>query len=272
MDYKEVAHWVKKSELKSLLDLPTPPAHLYYSGNFDPQIFKKCAAIVGSRKMTSYGQTVVERLIPRLIAQNFTIVSGFMYGVDQYAHSVCVDNGGKTIAVLGWGIRTPLSGADLKLAKKITDCGGILLSEWEDQIASHWTFPARNRIVAALSGQVYIIEAAMQSGSLITARLALKLKRELFAVPGPITSRTSIGTNTLIATGKAKMWLGEKPISMHSQSDPVLQLLDNEALTADELSRQLGIPVSQIGASLSMLLLSGQVCEKGGKYFIADVS
>lgn len=274
MDYKEVDNWVKRVELKKLLDLSTLPKYLYYTGTWDSRIFQNCAAIVGSRKMTSYGERVVEKLVHTLIAQNITIVSGFMYGVDQYAHSVCVNGGGKTIAILGWGINTPLSGDDAKLAKKIVETGGLLLSEWEEQKASHWTFPARNRLVAALSDQVYVVEAALQSGSLITARLALKLKRGLWAVPGPITSRTSLGTNKLIFDGKAKMWLGENKIHV-SQSlydDPILQMLDNEALSADEVALKLNSPVSQIGAALSLLLLSGQVSEKEGKYYIADVS
>ena len=274
MDYKKLDDWVKVAELKKLQDLSTPPKDLYYIGTWKEQIFKNCVAIVGSRKMTSYGQRVVEKLVPQLISQNITIVSGFMYGVDQYAHRVCVESGGKTIAVLGWGIDTKLLGDDLKLAKKIVENKGLLLSEWEKQKASHWTFPARNRIVAALSEKVYVVEAALQSGSLITARLALKLKRELFAVPGPITSRTSLGTNKLIDSGKAKMWLGQDTIQISKSlpDDPILEILDNEALSADEVALKLNIPVSQIGASLSLLLLSGQITEKGGKYYIADVS
>ncbi|QQG40767.1 MAG: DNA-protecting protein DprA [Candidatus Levyibacteriota bacterium] len=274
VEYQEIDNWEKVSELKKLLDLSTKPKHLYYIGNLDPQIFKHCAAIVGSRKMTSYGQTVVEKMAPRLISQNITIVSGFMYGVDQYAHRVCVESGGKTIAVFGWGINTKLTGNDLKLAKDIIASGGLLLSEWEEQKASHWTFPVRNRIVAALSDAVYVVEAALHSGSLITARLALKLKKELFAVPGPITSRTSFGTNKLIADGKAKVWLGQDAINILQSviDDPMLQILDNEALSADELALKLNVPISKIGAKLSMFLLSGQLNEKGGKYYINYVS
>lgn len=266
MDYKRIDDLSKLRELKKLYDLSTPPKQFYFIGNWSPEIFENCVAIVGSRKMTDYGTRVVEKIIPRLIAQNITIVSGFMYGVDQWAHQVCTDSGGKTIAVLGWGINQKLTGADLKLAKKIIDSGGLLLSEWEQQLASHWTFPSRNRIVAALSREVIVVEAAENSGSLITARLARKLKRTLWAVPGPITSRTSAGTNKLIAKGLAKMWLGEDPLLL-AKGDPILQILDNEALTADELARKLKLPVSEIGAQLSMLLLSGQVLEKMGKYY-----
>lgn len=274
VDYHQIDKWVKHPELLKLLDLSTIPKHLYYYGKWDSQIFKNCVAIVGSRKMTGYGARVVEKIIPKLVSQNITIVSGFMYGVDQYAHQICVDCGGKTIAVLGWGINTKLEGADIKLAKKIIDNGGLLISEWEEQKAAHWTFPSRNRIVASLCNEVYVVEAALNSGSLITARLALKLKRTLWAVPGPITSKTSEGTNQLIAQGKAKMWLGESQLNLLKNpiNDPILQILDNEALSADELALTLNLPVSKIGADLSLLLLSGQVLEKEGKYYINDVS
>lgn len=273
MDYKEVADFTKKPELKKLLDLPGIPKHLYYSGKWDPQIFTNCVAVVGSRKLTTYGERVIDKLIPILISQNKTIVSGFMYGVDQYVHSVCVRNGGKTIAVLGWGITTQLSGYDFKLASEIIDNGGLLISEWEEQKPALWTFPARNRIVAALSESVYVIEAALQSGSLITAKLANKLHRELWAVPGPITSLISAGTNKLIAEGKAKMWLGETiSLPKTNTNDPILKLLENESLSADELCLRLKIPVSEIGARLTMYLLQGQVCEKEGRYYLDYVS
>jgi len=271
VEYKEVENWQHKKELIGLLDVTTAPKHLYAMGTWDPTLFENCAAIVGSRNITSYGQTVVEKLIPKLVSEGVTIISGFMYGVDQHAHLACIDAGGKTIAVLGWGITTKLSGNDLKLANRIVESGGLLLSEWEDQKAAHWTFPARNRIVAALSKDVYVVEAALQSGSLITARLAQKLKRQLWAVPGPITSRTSLGTNKLIAEGKARMWLGDEPLSKRTTKtdDPILQALDSEPLTADEIALKLSLPVSHVGATLSMMLISGQILQKGGTYYIA---
>lgn len=272
MDYRQLRNWQKLPQLRMLLDLTTPPKHLYFFGRWNSKIFEDCVAVVGSRKMTDYGQRAVEKVIPGFISKGQTVISGFMYGVDQYAHRVCVENGGKTIAVLGWGIDTKLSGEDLKLAQKIISSGGLIISEWQSQKASHWTFPARNRIVAALSKEVIVVEAAQSSGSLITARLALKLKRQLWAIPGPITSRTSVGTNNLIATGLAKMWLGGSPENPLQSDNPFLQILDNEALTADEMARKLNKPVSVIGSELSLLLLSGHLIEKGGKYYLSDAS
>lgn len=269
MKYYEISNWIEKPALKKLLDLSTPPKHLYATGKWDADIFNKCVAIVGSRKMTLYGEKVIEKLVPILVAKQYTIVSGFMYGVDQYVHKMCVDTGGRTIAVLGWGIDTPLTGEDQKLAKEIVDTNGLLLSEWETQKAAHWTFPARNRIVAALCDSVYVVEAAEHSGSLITAKLAEKLNRDLWAVPGPITSRTSLGTNMLIQQGKAKMWLGDDvPITPSlAIEDPILRVLENDMLAIDDLYRKINLPVSEIGAKLSILILQGQVGEKEGKYY-----
>lgn len=268
MDYREIKNWLTIPSLEKLKDLSTPPKHLYYCGKWNPAIFENCVAIVGSRKITDYGERIIEKMIPALVSQGQTIVSGFMYGVDQYSHRVCLENNGKTIAVLGWGIKTKLSGDDLKLAHKIISSGGLILSEWEEQKSALWTFPARNRIVAALCQEVIIVEAAASSGSLITARLALRLKRQLWAVPGPVTSRTSVGTNQLIAEGQAKMWLPDSNPIATQTNHPILQILENEALSADEVARKLNEPVAEIGTQLSLLLLSGQVLEKGGKYYL----
>lgn len=271
MDYSEIQDWKKIPQLKKLLDLSTPPKNLYFQGKWNAKIFENCMAVVGSRKMTDYGERVVEKIVPQIVALGKTIVSGFMYGVDQYAHKIAIESGGKTIAVLGWGIDYKLSGGDLKLAKRIIETGGILLSEWENQKPTLWTFPLRNRIVAALSQEVIVVEAALQSGSLITARIANSLNRVVWAVPGPITSRTSLGTNKLIAENKAKIWLGQQSqIPLLQTDDPILQILDTGSYSADELARKLSLPVAGVGAKLSILLLSGAILEKGGKYYISD--
>lgn len=271
MDYHKVENWRKLAELSKLKDLSTPPKEIYYIGKWTPTIFKNCVAVVGSRRITDYGRRVIEKIIPQLVPQRKTVVSGFMYGVDQYAHQICVESGGKTIAVLGWGINYKLTGFDLKLAEKIIETGGLIISEWEKQKPTLWTFPSRNRIVAALSKEVIIIEAAVTSGSLITARIAHKLKRKIWAIPGPITSKTSVGTNSLIASGQASMWLDTSlQVKTSRNKEPLLDLLENEALTTNEIARKLNLPVSHIGAQLSLLTISGQLTQRGGKYYLND--
>lgn len=270
MKYYHVDEWQKIRELNGLLDLKDPPKNLYVLGHWSPQLFENCVAVVGSRKITTYGRQAIEKLVPQLVLAGKTIVSGFMYGVDQYVHQICIESGGKTIAVLGWGITSQLEDYDKKLAEQIIKSNGLLLSEWELQQAALWTFPVRNRIVAALAKEVYIIEAAEKSGSLLTANLAHKLSRVLYAVPGPITSRTSRGTNSLIESGVAKAWLGTTPLSITEikTNDPLLQLIQAEPLTVNEIARELTKPVSEIGAQLSILLVTNQVVEREGKYYI----
>lgn len=269
MYYQRLPDWKRRKELSSLLDLSNPPKALYYSGRWDSKLFQSCVAIIGSRRMTEYGRRVIEKIIPKFVFEKKTIVSGFMYGVDQYAHEVCLENGGKTIAVLGWGIREPLEGTDRKLAQSIVSTGGMLLSEWEDQKPTLWTFPVRNRIVAALSREIIVVEAAVKSGSLITAAIARKLKRKVLAVPGPITSRTSAGTNGLIARGEAELWLGDISSHVVVSDDPIVSAVSSEALTASELARKLGKSVADVGAQLSFLAVTGQLSEREGKYYYA---
>ncbi len=253
-------------DIPQLSDLPNPPKQLFCIGTPSKKLFGDCVAIVGSRQITEYGKRVIEMLVPKLVFEKKTIVSGFMRGVDQYAHRTTIENGGKTIAVLGWGIDTILAPEDKKLADAIVSHGGLLLSEWQIQRPTLWTFPVRNRIVAALANEVYIIEAGIKSGSLITANWAIKLKRKLFAVPGPITSRVSEGTNHLIANGQATMWLGDA-IQAKKSADPLVQLINSEPLTIDQLARKLNKPIAELGASLSLLLLTGLIIERGGVYY-----
>lgn len=234
---------------------------LYYRGEWDESLFTKCMTIVGSRRMTDYGRRVIEKIVPQLVQDGWTIISGFMYGVDQYAHKICIENGGRTIAVLGWGI-------DQENDTKIIESGGLLVSLWKDQLGTLWTFPARDRVMAALGHELIVVEAGVKSGSLITANMAIELKKPVWAVPGPITSSVSVGTNKLIAEGKAKIWLGPGvSIQESGVSNPILNLIQNEGLDASEIARRLNRSASDVGAELTMLMLRGDVEEREGKYF-----
>lgn len=260
----------KLPQIKKLQELSTPPKQLFYLGNYTPEIFKNAVAVVGSRRVTEYGRRVIEKIVPQLVFNKQTIISGFMYGTDQYAHQTCLDNGGKTVAVLGWGIDKKLSGYDKKLAEQIINNGGLIISEWETQEGTNWTFPVRDRIIAALADEIIVTEAAVKSGALITVRDAVKLNRKIWAVPGPITSKTSEGTNNLIATGAAQIYLGQTTQQTLTFDNPILEILQNESLSADELARKLNKPVTEIGSELSILLLSGKIMERGGKYYLGE--
>ena len=243
---------------------------LYYQGEWSDEIFAKCMGVVGSRRMTSYGRRVVEKIVLQLVAGGWTIVSGMMYGVDQAAHEVCLDCGGKTIGVLGWGIEYNAGDREQDLQRKIVESGGLLVSLWKDQMGTNWTFPARNQVVADICHELIVVEAAAKSGALLTAGMMIKRKKPVWAVPGPLTSSVSAGTNGLISTGKAKMWTGDSDntqISNFKSQNPILELIRDEGLEADEIARKLGQPISEVGAQLSLLSLSGEVEEREGKFF-----
>lgn len=160
--------------------------------------------IVGSRKNTSYGRRVLEKLVTSLKDHDVIILSGLAIGIDGLAHTFALKNNLRTIAVPGSGLDKKIlyPRSHLSLAKTITENHGALISEFDTTTpAALWTFPKRNRIMAALSDALLIIEAEEKSGTLITARLALELGRDIGAVPGEIFSPNAIGTNTLIHEG-----------------------------------------------------------------------
>lgn len=258
--------------------------HLYYKGDLDLLLNEAPKlAIVGSRRMTEYGQRVVDKWMPMMIQKGITIVSGFMYGVDQAAHKSCVENGGKTIAVLGWGIDKKVTAEDEKLYQKLVEVNSLIVSEYEGETAaSRATFPQRNRIVAGIADVVLVVEAAEKSGSLITARLANKFGKKLLAVPGVVTSSVSEGTNNLIKNGRAKMVTsaedvieemglkkGQLGINFAENKDKycsLTEVLKSGSKSVDDLSRVLKLPVTVIMGELFEMQLEGSVTEFEGKY------
>lgn len=266
--YDGVEAKIAKWKLKGL----GVPGEVWYLGEWKEKVFERAVGVVGSRRMTEYGRRVIEKLVPKLVDQGWTIVSGFMYGVDQEAHRVCVECGGKTVAVLGWGINERLETSDQRLADEIVASGGLIISQWEKQKGTLWTFPARNRIVAALSSEIYVVEAAAKSGALITAEMGRQLGKKIWAVPGPITSSVSVGTNRLIASGQAKMWLPDLGTRQEaigtSNGAEVYVALQSDALTVDELVRKTGRSPQDIGVELTMMTLRGEVVEREGKYYL----
>jgi DNA processing protein len=163
---------------------------------------KPCVAIVGSRKVTTYGREVTKKLARELAEQGIAIVSGLAFGVDAVAHEAALEAGGQAIAVLPSPLDNIYPASHHGLARRILGQGGALVSEYPSGTESFkGNFVARNRIIAGLADAVLITEAALKSGSLHTARFALNAGRDIFAVPGNITSPTSEGTNNLIKRG-----------------------------------------------------------------------
>ena len=199
---------------KQLLDLEDPPEMLHVRGHFNINIFENTLAIVGSRDMTPYGARVTDWLVKRLVPHGISTISGFMYGVDTRVHTTTLAVGGTTIAVLAHGLNHLYPTENKKLYTDIIQSKGCLISEYPNEFKPEaWTFPKRNRIVAALAGLgTVIVEAQEQSGSLITAQYADALNRPLFAIPGPVSSITSRGTNRLIKDRIAEMVLSPEEV------------------------------------------------------------
>lgn len=283
-----------------LTQLGDAPKQLYYKGTWNPALFENCLAVVGTRRMTSYGRRVTEELVGEIAAAGITIVSGFMYGVDATAHKAALKVGGKTIAVMPCGIDMIHPPDQEDLYKEILDSGGLVFSEYEGNFKPLlWTYPKRNRIVAGLSQATLVVEAGEKSGSLITAGFAKKYGRKLFAVPGPLTSSVSIGIMQLIREGATvatsakdildfyRSGLGfslrftppagwgarrlqkiQDPRLKSSLEEKILDQLRREPLESDQLARLLETGIAELGTMLTMMQLSGLIFEESGKYHV----
>jgi len=189
-----------------LREIYDPPITLYVKGFWTECLDQPCVAIVGSRKCSTYGQNAALMLARDLAQRGVTIVSGFARGIDAAAHRGAIEGGGRTLAVLGTGINEVYPRDHKKLAEEILGGGGAMVTQFPLSTPPvSENFPYRNRIISGLSLGVVVVEAAENSGSLITARLAIEQNREVFAVPGNITSRNSFGTNYLIKGAGAKL-------------------------------------------------------------------
>lgn len=190
---------------KRLKEIPDAPFLLYIKAKPSKEKLNldRTIAVVGTRKITRYGQDVTRRIVEGLVSYGFTIVSGMAYGVDAVAHQAAIDSGGKTIAVLGCGIDIIAPPSNARLYRAMGEQGfGAVVSEMPLGLApSKGLFTARNRIISGLSLGVVVTEGADDSGALITARNAAEQGREVFAVPGPITSPFSRGPAKLIKQG-----------------------------------------------------------------------
>jgi DNA processing protein len=238
--------------------------------------------LVGARRATSYGREVARELGRELAAAGMVVVSGLAFGIDACAHRGALD-GGRTIAVLGCGPDVAYPASHRSLWRRICE-EGLVLSEFPPGATPwRWTFPARNRIMAALAGMTVVVEAAARSGSLITADLAADLGRDLGAVPGPVTSRASAGPNHLLAGGAcvvrdaqdvldAMLGAGAQRIeragpALDGELAAVLAAVDAGATSCDAVATALDLPGPAAGAALARLELLGYVgCSTMGLY------
>ena len=184
-----------------LEDLSNPPEMLYVLG--DPEALASSGlAVIGSRRATPYGKSCARRFSSNAASRGVTIISGGAKGCDSAAHEAALDAGGRTVVFLGGGCNWIYPAANAPLFQRVIDNGGAVVSEypWDFQ-PKRWTFRARNRLIAALSRAVLIVEAGLPSGTFTTADDALELGRDILVVPGAITSEASRGSNRLLCQG-----------------------------------------------------------------------
>ncbi len=253
------------------LDLEHPPDPLWIDGDATA-LAARAVAIVGTRRMTVYGERVARELAGALAGAGVVVLSGLAQGIDSAAHRGALDAGGRTVAVLGEGValfRATVRGRRRPLVPRIRANGALVSQYAPNFCAQPWTFAKRNATIAALAEAVVVVEAGERSGALITAEDARRLGRPLFAVPGPLGSAASVGTNALIASGEARALvtavalldvLGQSaPAAMASPADPVLAALAVTALGADELRRRVRMTESELADRLLRLELAGLV-------------
>lgn len=271
---------------KLLKEIYDPPTVLYYKGEILPED-GKALGVVGTRKVSGYGRLVTEKLVAELAGAGVTIVSGLAWGVDSVAHQTAVREKGRTLAVLGGGLNNIFPPENTQLAEKIADGFGAVLSEFPpDSPSLPGNFPARNRIISGLSRAVLVTEAAEDSGSLITAKCALEQGRDVFAVPGPITSELSRGPLVLIKEGALLVTSADEilqELGMDKIPNSKSRILNNAALGeteqkivdflangskhVDEVCRELKIPGAVASASLVKMEILGVVKNLGSGIF-----
>lgn len=288
---------------RRLLNLHQPPPALYLKG--PGRLDVPSVAVVGTRSATSYGRRAARDLAGDLARAGWTVVSGLARGIDAAAHRAALDAGGSTSAVLGAGLDHPYPASNRRLHDRLGSAGLLVTEFPPEQPPQRWTFPKRNRIIAALSSGVVVVQAPRKSGALITADQALELGREVFAVPGPVGVPASEGAHELLrsgaplaaraedvlevlgghvsgdraaggdgpgADGASAGGQGEPGLEPGSSLDPdgaraVWDALAEGAETFEEIEGRAGLPPGRLLALLSELELAGRVrCLPGDRY------
>ncbi|MEK7167153.1 MAG: DNA-processing protein DprA [Patescibacteria group bacterium] len=275
---------------KLLKEIDSPPALLFYKGNFQKQD-EFSLAIVGTRKISIYGKQIILKIVKDLVQNNLVIVSGLAKGVDSLAHQITLESNGRTIAVLGSGLnkKNIYPAENQILAQKIVEQNGLLISEYPPEtLPQRYFFPYRNRIISGLTLGTLIIEAPEKSGALITARYALEQGREIFAIPGNIHNVNSVGCNNLIKMGgklvdNANDILDAlnfvrtvKPIvkkiikPSNKEEAELLKYLSEEPIHIDKLIELSKLSSTIINSVLTMMEINGKIKHLGGMYYILN--
>jgi DNA processing protein len=276
-----------------LKEIFAPPAVLFVKG--DISVFEQHAiGVVGTRHPTAYGRGVTRTVVKELVGQGLVIVSGLALGIDTEAHHTCIEAGGRTIAVLGCGIDQMYPKSNSALAEKIVEKGAVVSEFPMATPPESFNFPRRNRIISGLSAGVLLVEGGERSGGLITAHYAVQQGRDVFAVPGPITSAMSNGPFNLIKEGAIPVRSGREvaealslienphlkastadlplmgvPFSLLSQSErQVYDQLSGTPQRVDEIAEATGCTVMQLFDVLLNLELKGLARQQSGQCYV----
>jgi DNA processing protein len=269
---------------KRLENLAKPPGTLYCKGDIR-LLLRPAVAVVGTRNCTRYGADIAKRFAQTFADSGLAVVSGLADGIDTFAH---IGAGARnTIAVLGNGINVFYPPSNRKLQQEIADQGLIISEYLPNDKGSKFYFPQRNRIIAALSQAVLIVEADFKSGAMITKDWALDLGIDVFAVPGPITNFASRGTNYLIKTaacaiatepadilqsfGTTQKSSAEdnKIVQISFEEKQILDILGRDEVHIDELLEKTGLPIKKLATLLTQMEMGGLIQKSGGNSFTA---
>lgn len=278
--------WMDENYPRRLKEISQPPPVLYVRGEVIPKD-EWAVAVVGTRKLTSYGRQVAEEVAGFLARNGVTVVSGLARGIDSVAHQAALNAGGRTIAVLGNGVDHIYPEENRNLADKMIKNGAIISDYGLGTPPDAAHFPKRNRIISGLSIATVIIEAGHKSGALITAEFAVNQGREVFAVPGKIFAPQSIGTNRLIRDGAHPLLSPEDlmaaldltMVTEHQTARIVLpadateaalfKVLGHEPKHVDEIGMLVNLPIEQVSATLALMELKGIVRQVGGMQYVS---
>ena len=263
---------IKSAEYPAKLrDIPNPPKRLYCTGDID-LLKARSVGVIGARKNTVYGKNVAIMIGKRIAESGLAVTSGLALGIDAFSHEGALEAEGKIIGVLGSGIDQMGPWRNRELMNRGLEKGGLIVSEYApDEPAHKGTFPARNRIISGLSEALVVIEAGLNSGSLITAKHAAEQGRPVYAVPGNINSQSSIGTNLLIRDigVDIKRDQDNKP-NLDEDEEKVFEVIRvMSGPTVEEIIRGTGFDAKLVNSILTIMEIKGIVESYAGRIYIS---
>jgi len=270
-----------------LSEIFAPPLLLYLKGDLEAALKQAALAVVGTRKPSAYGREMCKKLLPKVVDSGVSIISGLALGIDTEAHTVAVQRSAFTVGVLASGLNSIYPPQNLELSRKIT-AHGALVSEYEPYSKpERWNFPARNRIISALSDAVFVVEGPISSGALLTAKSAIDQNRDIAALPGNINNINAEGPNHLIRNGAALISKAEdllEILGLESQNSAQTEIsfllsageqkicdllkIEQRSLSFDELFAKSGFNAGKLSTTLTNLELKGLIAKDSGNTFI----